>query len=147
MGYLAIAISFGGNVAEIVPQLAVFAVGAFKLLPGANNLYQNVVYILYHKASIDVVYNDIKSVEEVDINFADEEILNGNKRLTFQNKMEIRDVSFHYQTVKKNVLENISITIKKGEFVFIVGDSGSGKSTFAKHINASHINYLLKELN
>lgn len=29
-------------------------------------------------------------------------------------------------------LSNINLTIKKGEFVFIVGDSGSGKSTFIK---------------
>lgn len=29
-------------------------------------------------------------------------------------------------------LSNINLTIKKGEFVFVVGDSGSGKSTFIK---------------
>ncbi len=29
-------------------------------------------------------------------------------------------------------LDGISVTVKKGEFVFIVGDSGSGKSTFIK---------------
>ena len=34
------------------------------------------------------------------------------------------------------VLKNISAEIKKGEFVAVLGHNGSGKSTFAKHINA-----------
>ena len=33
-------------------------------------------------------------------------------------------------------LKDINIHIKKGEFVAILGHNGSGKSTFAKHINA-----------
>lgn len=33
-------------------------------------------------------------------------------------------------------LNNIDIEIKKGEFVAVIGHNGSGKSTFAKHINA-----------
>jgi len=34
------------------------------------------------------------------------------------------------------VLKDINITINEGEFVAILGHNGSGKSTFAKHINA-----------
>lgn len=34
------------------------------------------------------------------------------------------------------VLKNVSVEIKKGEFVAVLGHNGSGKSTFAKHINA-----------
>ncbi len=33
-------------------------------------------------------------------------------------------------------LKNVDISIKKGEFVAVLGHNGSGKSTFAKHINA-----------
>ncbi len=47
------------------------------------------------------------------------------------------DVSKHYQTGVE-ALKGISLQIRQGEFVFVVGKSGSGKSTFIK--------LLLKEL-
>lgn len=34
------------------------------------------------------------------------------------------------------VLKNVSAEIKEGEFIAVLGHNGSGKSTFAKHINA-----------
>ena len=36
----------------------------------------------------------------------------------------------------KKALDNLSIDIKEGEFIAILGANGSGKSTFAKHLNA-----------
>jgi len=43
----------------------------------------------------------------------------------------LNNVSKSYQAGVQ-ALSNINIHIKKGEFVFVVGDSGSGKSTFIK---------------
>ncbi|MBR5506460.1 MAG: energy-coupling factor transporter ATPase [Clostridia bacterium] len=36
----------------------------------------------------------------------------------------------------EEVLKNINIEIEKGDFVAVLGHNGSGKSTFAKHLNA-----------
>ena len=45
-------------------------------------------------------------------------------------RLEFKDVTFYYEQDKR-VLENISIDIKPGETIGIVGATGSGKSTFA----------------
>ena len=58
---------------------------------------------------------------------------------------EAKNLIFHYQeneedgTAKKQeipVLKDVSLSIEKGSFTAILGHNGSGKSTFAKHINA-----------
>lgn len=45
--------------------------------------------------------------------------------------IELKDVSVEYKKGKL-ALSNINIKIEKGEFVFVVGSSGAGKSTFMK---------------
>lgn len=48
----------------------------------------------------------------------------------FKNKVEYKDVTFSYSN-SRNVLKNVSIDINKGKIVALVGQSGSGKTTFA----------------
>lgn len=53
------------------------------------------------------------------------------------NIIEVKNLSFAYDSEDpgKKALENVSLTIKEGEFVGIVGHNGSGKSTLAKMFN------------
>lgn len=60
--------------------------------------------------------------------------------------VEAKNVSYEYTKVvevkgenverKLMALQNINIDIEKGEFIAVLGHNGSGKSTFAKHLNA-----------
>lgn len=46
----------------------------------------------------------------------------------------IKDITYRYPTSENNVLQNISINIKKGELCVIVGANGSGKTTLCNAI-------------
>lgn len=43
---------------------------------------------------------------------------------------------FYTQDKQKKVLNDINLSVSKGEFVAVLGHNGSGKSTLAKHLNA-----------
>ncbi|MBF0570260.1 MAG: ABC transporter ATP-binding protein [Candidatus Omnitrophica bacterium] len=53
---------------------------------------------------------------------------------TFKDKIVIEGVSFYYEEGAGNVLQDINLSIKKGELVAVVGPTGSGKSTLANLI-------------
>ncbi len=47
-------------------------------------------------------------------------------------RIELKDLSFTYPNSAESALKNISLTVKKGETVAIVGVNGSGKSTLTR---------------
>ncbi|KAB2494603.1 ABC transporter ATP-binding protein [Priestia endophytica] len=52
------------------------------------------------------------------------------KQNAFQTKIEAKSLSFSYEGVE--ILQDINLTIKKGEFITLMGPSGSGKSTLLR---------------
>ena len=48
--------------------------------------------------------------------------------------IEIHNLWFHYEA-GKDVLKDISLSVRQGEFVALLGHNGSGKSTLVKHLN------------
>ena len=58
-----------------------------------------------------------------------EDKANAINKITFKSKIEFNNVKFSYDN--QVIIPNLNLTIKKGETVAIVGQSGSGKTTIA----------------
>ena len=49
--------------------------------------------------------------------------------------LTIRDLVVRYPKTNENAIDHLDVTLKKGEFVCVLGKSGAGKSTFIRSIN------------
>ena len=50
--------------------------------------------------------------------------------------IELNEVEYYYSEQKKPALKNINLNIEEGSFTAVIGSNGSGKSTFARLLNA-----------
>ena len=55
-----------------------------------------------------------------------------------ENIINVKDMTFEYVTIdsKFKAIDDLSLEVKQGEFVEIIGHNGSGKSTLSKNLNA-----------
>jgi cobalt transport protein ATP-binding subunit len=49
--------------------------------------------------------------------------------------VEVDDVAFRYAPASPDILRGVTLRIRSGEFIALVGQNGAGKTTLAKHFN------------
>ncbi|MCH4191062.1 MAG: ABC transporter ATP-binding protein/permease [Butyrivibrio sp.] len=109
---------------DFLPQLSVFAVAAFRLLPSVGKINEHLSAALYSAPSLELIYHDLKEVESVKKNTADTDA-----DWKFQKTITAKQICYHYPDSDENVLEKAEFEIKKGSTVAFIGASGAGKTT------------------
>ena len=97
----------------------------FSYLPKVFSIVSNVTAINFSFKKQLAEFDKLFSI----INMDDEWQNNGNVKFKFDNKLEFDNVSFAYSEERGEVLKNLTFSVKKNQWVGIVGKSGVGKST------------------
>ncbi|MCC6520700.1 ABC transporter ATP-binding protein [Candidatus Nomurabacteria bacterium] len=110
----------------------VLLIGTFTfLLSQINNLRGSITNFFFN---VSKIYGDNMFVRDVFAFFDTVPVVeDGTQVLPIETPdITFDNVSFGYPGTEKNILNNISLTIKAGEKIAIVGVNGAGKTTFTK---------------
>ena len=108
---------------KAIPVLGALALAAQKMLPIMQQSYQAWSAIQGSYASLE------DALELIDQSLPPDCFNKEIGKINFNHDIKFDDVSFRYKTGSDNVLQNLTLSILKGQSVGIVGVTGSGKST------------------
>lgn len=133
MTILGIRVANMSNIENFVAVLASFAIGAFRILPALGKISSSINMISSSVPGLNAVYENIVEARKYNDNFYNAETEDEEQYcdLTFEKSVNIRSLTFSYNSEQKKVLNRLNLEIPKGKSVAFVGESGAGKSTLA----------------
>ena len=146
VGFVSLSLVVAERSESLISVLGIFAIASVRIIPSASQLITSVSVLRNAKPSLDKIYLDLKELEKpeaikylkmtrnsasgtangkTNARFVDTEECN----LSFLDSIALKQVSYSYPESSSHALKDISLTIRKGESIALIGKSGSGKTT------------------
>ena len=106
------------SAASVIAIISMYALALYRILPALNRILFSYNTMKFNKKGLEIVYENLLYHTEYE----------DNEPIAFTREIALKNVSFAYKE-GKNVINDFSLTIKKGEKIAFIGESGAGKST------------------
>jgi len=124
---VAVAGTTGGR-ASALPAVGLVLAGAFRLLPALNQILFLNNQVQFNAAATDFVAKELETfgVYATNSEDSDDDLCVPHR---FTSELRLDGVTVRYPTRVEPALDDVSLVVKPGESIGIVGPTGSGKST------------------
>jgi len=127
---------FNRSPESLISVLGVFAVSSVRLLPAASQFISSLTQIKSSSYSLNRIYFDLKELEKTgakegiatpvrSINLEMSKV----PAISFKRQIVLDGLKYRYPNVSELALKEISLTLKKGQSIGLIGKSGAGKTT------------------
>ena len=111
------------------------AIGAFTMIQFCmRNLLEALGSISMYAAHTKHFFDFLDLAEEASAESKESAAESNDSACSLKNCIELKNVSFSYPNKDKKAIEDINLSIRKGETIALIGENGSGKTTLSKII-------------
>jgi len=114
---------------SFLPALGVFMLAALRLLPSLASITSNLNRIGYGRYAVEKVSEDLEKFS-IKKTYKRNSLERIDDKLTNFENLKMKNISFKYKNSDIEVFNNINFDLEKNDCIGIIGESGSGKTTF-----------------
>jgi len=126
-----------GNEQNLSSIFGIFAIASIRLLPATGNTISCINVIRYNSHSLDQLFFELSELEKLRNRLSKKLLKSESKwpsisrkdKLIFDKEITIQNISYSYPNSSQKALNKLSLNIKKGQAIGLIGKSGSGKTT------------------
>jgi ATP-binding cassette, subfamily B, bacterial PglK len=115
-----------GDRASTLPTVGLVLASAFRVLPALSSVIGLINSVHYNLPSIRLLETELAGFDSAEAPAGMEQ---PSERIPFVDELRLTGVSFGYPTRETKALRDVSLVVRPGEAVGIVGPTGAGKST------------------
>jgi ABC-type multidrug transport system fused ATPase/permease subunit len=119
----------GASGGEMIPMLGLFAAAAFRLLPSFNRLLSSAHFLRYASPAINVLSEEVAGRDQQKPFQNSINNLCSSGQSFFSGTINLSNVTYTYPGSTTPSIKDVSLEVKKGDFIGFIGGSGAGKST------------------
>jgi ATP-binding cassette, subfamily B, bacterial PglK len=138
VGFILLFVSLNNSGQNLSGVLGIFGLASIRLLPASGNLVSSLNMVRSNTFAVDKLFFDLKNLEQarefprVARRKSHQKSLSSaheDRSISFEHQIVIDRLTFAYPNTARKALDDISLTIHKGQSIGIIGKSGSGKTT------------------